>query len=146
MKVNIENVEAILLERKIENVKVQEIIRDLEQAVEEEKEDRIANADPKQKWEHVIIINDPDGKLDSMKDDFMGWVVQQREGQDTGMVFSKLTDAARLQNESAKRKKTLIKTFGELFDGLKSKWLKEKGLRIKTKIPVRVMTVNGRTL
>lgn len=143
MKVDIENVEAILLERKVEPVKVQEILKDLAKAVEEEKEDRKANAAPKSKWEHVIVLNDPEGKI---KDEFTGWVLQQRDGQDAGLVLSKLADAAKAQNEASKRKKTLIKSFIEAFDGLKSKFAKEKGLRIKTKDPVRVLVVNGKTL
>ena len=79
-------------------------------------------------------------------EDFTAWVVQQKEGEDTGLVLSKLADAAKAQNESAKKKKTLIKSFVELFEGLKAKWAKEKGVRIKTKDLVRVLTVNGKTL
>lgn len=144
MKVSLENVEAILLERKVEPVKVQEIIRDLTKAAEEEKEESASEAGPKAKWEHVIVLNDPDGKI---KDDFTGWVVVQQDGQDSSLVISKLKDAARVQNESGKRKKkTRIESFGDLFDALKPKFLKEKGLKIKTKEPVRVLTVNGKTL
>jgi hypothetical protein len=143
MKVDLENVEAILLERKVEAVKVQEIIKDLTQAAVEEAEERKATAGPKQKWEYAIIINDPENKI---KEDWTGWVVQQRDGQDAGLILSKLSDAARDQNESSKRKKTLLKNFGELFEGLKSKFCKDKGVRIKTKYAVRVLTVNGKTL
>lgn len=143
MKVSLEQIEATLLERKIEPPKVQEIIKDLEQAANEEAEERRENAGPKQKWEHIIVLNDPEGKI---KEDFTGWVVQQREGQDAGLILSKLTDAAKAQNESAKRKKTVIKSFVDLFESLKAKWTKEKGLRIKTKEPVRVLVVNGNTL
>lgn len=143
MKVSIEQIEATLLERKIDPPKVQEIIKDLTQAANEDAEERRENAGPKQKWEHVIVLNDPEGKI---KDEVTGWVVQQREGQDSGLILSKLTDAAKTQNESAKRKKTVIKSFIDLFESLKSKWTKEKGLRIKTKEPVRVFVVNGKTL
>jgi hypothetical protein len=141
-KITIEQVEATLLERKVEPVKIQEIIKDLTQAAEEEKEER-ANDGPKPKWEHVIVLNDPEGKI---KDEVTGWVVQQRDGQDAGLILSKLTDAAKSQNESSKRKKSLIKSYLDLFDALKAKFTKEKGLRIKTKEPVRVLVVNGNTL
>jgi hypothetical protein len=143
MKVSLENVESILLERKIEPPRVQEIIRDLQKAAEEEAADKETNDGPKPKWEHVVVLNDPEGKI---KDDFTAWVVTQQEGQDTGLVIGKLQDAAKIQNESAKRKKNVIASFGELFDSLKSKFLKEKGLKIKTKEPVRVLVVNGKTL
>lgn len=143
MKIDIEQVEATLLERKIEAVKVQEIVKDLQQAAEEEKADRQANAAPKAKWEYVVVVNDPENKLGT---EFTAWVVKQQQGMDTGLILGKLTDAAKTQNDSAKRKKTLIKSFGELFSALKSKWLKEKGLKICTKEAVRVLTVNGKTL
>lgn len=140
MKVTLENVESILLERKIEPLKVKEIIKDLEQAAEEEKEDRQANADPKLKWEYVIILNDKDGVLKDKE--IAGWVVQQKEGQDAGLVLSKLSDAAKEQNESAKRKNTISDLVG-LFESLKAKWTKEKGVRVKTKELTRVIVTDG---
>lgn len=60
MNVSIEKIEAILLKRKVELVKVQEIIKDLIQA----------EANPK-KWEHVIVLNDPEGKI---KGEITGWI------------------------------------------------------------------------
>ena len=139
MKINIEDVEAILLERKVEPVRVQEIIRDLEQAVEDEK----ANREPgvKEKWEHVIVLDDSEGKLKNTE--VVGWVVQQKADQDAGLILSKLNDSAQAQNEGAKKKKNVIKGYKDLFRYLKSKWLKEKGVRIKTKEPVRVLVVNS---
>lgn len=141
MKVSLEQIEATLLERKIDPPKVQEILKDLQQAVEEEKAD--GGKGPKAKWEHIIVLNDPEGKI---KEDFTGWVVVQQEGQDSGLVLSKLVDAAKNQNEASVRKKNLVKCFGDLFESLKPKFLKEKGLKIKTKDAVRVLVVNGKTL
>jgi predicted glycosyltransferase len=143
MKVELENVEAILLERKMEPVKVQEIVKELMQAAEDEKADAKNESGPKPKWEHVIVVNDPDNKLGT---EFTGWVVIQQEGQDTGLVLSKLRDACKEANESCRKKKNIIQNFGELFQSLKPKFLKEKGLKIKTKEAVRVLTVNGKML
>lgn len=143
MKIDIEQIEATLLERKIDAIKVQEILKDLTQAAEEEKEDRKAEKGPTEKWEHIVILNDPEGKI---KDEVTAWVVQQRGGQDSGLVLGKLADAAKTQNDSAKRKKNVIKTFKDLFECLKPKFTKEKGVKIKTKIPVRVLVVSGNTL
>jgi len=142
-KVTLEQIEATLLERKVEPVKVAEIIKDLEQAIEEEKADREANKIPKALWEYTIIINDPDKKLGN---ELEGWIVKHLEGQDSGLLLGKLTDAAKTQNESSKKKKSLITGFGELFSAIKTKFLKEKGLKVCTKTSVRVLTVNGKTL
>ena len=143
MKASIEQIEATLLERKIDPPKVAEIIKDLEQALEEEKAERDANKVPKAKWEYTIIIDDPEKKLGT---EFTGWVVKQQEGMDSGLILGKLTDAAKTQNESSKRKKSLITSFGELFSAIKTKFLKEKGLKVCTKSEVRVLTINGKTL
>ena len=142
-KIDLEQVEATLLEQKIEPAKVSAIIKDLEQALEEEKADRDANKVPKAKWEYTVIINDPEKKLDA---EFTGWVVKQLEGQDSGLILGKLTDSAKNQNESSKKKKSLITNFGELFSDIKTKFLKEKGIKVCTKVAVRVLTVNGKTL
>jgi hypothetical protein len=142
-KISLEQVEATLLERKIDPPKVQEIIKDLEQAMEEEKAERDANKVPKAKWEYILFVNDPEKKLGT---EFTGWVVKQLEGQDSGLIVGKLTDAAKTQNESSKRKKSLITGFGELFSAIKTKFLKEKGLKVCTKEAVRVIPVNGKTL
>jgi len=139
----IEQVEATLLEHKIEPGKVSAIIKDLEKAAEEEKEDNKANAGPKLKWEHVVILNDPDGKIQG---DYTAWVVTQKEGQDAGLVIGKLTDSATVQNENTKKKKNRITGFANLFELLKPKFTKEKGVKVKTKEPVRVLVVNGKNL
>lgn len=142
MKVDLEQVEATLLERKVEPVKVAEILKDLTQAVEEDKADRAAQA-PKPKWEYLVCLNDPEQKI---KGDYTAWVFQQKEGQDSALALGKLTDAAKSHNESSKRKKNLIKSFGELFQFIKPKFTKEKGVHVKTKEAVRVFIINGKTL
>lgn len=143
MNIPIEEVEAKLLEAKIEPSKVTTIVKDLVAVAEELKEERKANADPKQKWEFIIAVNDPEGKIG---DEFTGWVVQQQEGQDAGLIMSKMRDAASVQNENTKRKKQRLACLADIFENIKSKFLKEKGIRVKTKIPVRVLSVNGKSL
>lgn len=142
MKVNIEDVEQILLEKKVDQPKVSSIVKELEQMVQEEKEERQANAGPKLKWEYVIILHDKEGILKDKE--IAGWVVQQKDGQDANLLLGKLTDAAKDQNEAAKRKKSRIENLEDLFDGLKSKFLKEKGVRIKTKDLTRVIIADGK--
>ncbi len=146
MKIDIEQVESTLLERKIDQPTITAIIKDLMQAVEEEKAEaelEKTNDGPKPKWEHLIVINDPDNKLGT---EYTGWVIIQKEGQDSGLAIQKLRDACKESNESQKKKKNVLQNFGELFMDLKPKFLKEKGLKIKTKEAVRVLTVNGKML
>ena len=134
-KINIDEVESVLLRNKIEPAKVSSIVKELNVILEELSDDK--DKTPKQKWEHVIILNDTTGELKGKE--LTGWVIQQFEDADTGLVISKLRDAAANQNEAATKKKMVLNTLTDIFGYLKSKFLKEKNLRIKTKEPVRVL-------
>jgi NAD-dependent SIR2 family protein deacetylase len=156
MKIALEEVEAVLLEKKIEPKKVSEIIRALEEIAEEVKEatkeealdadglptDAGADAGEKPKWENVIVIHDKNDLLKGQE--IAGWIVQQHENEDAGTILSRLIDCAKNQNEGARKKKNAITNFVELFEGLKSKFTKEKNLKIKTKDLTRVLITSGK--
>lgn len=139
MKIDISEVESTLLEKHFEPNKVQEIIRDLEKIVEELKNDK--DQTPKSKYEYAVILLDKEGILKDKE--FGAWVVQQEENEDSGLIISKLQDAAKNQNEAAKRKKNVMKNLTDLFESLKPKFLKEKKLKIKTKELVRCIVTKG---
>ena len=139
-KITIDEVESVLLQKKLDPTKVQDIVQDLEKIVEELSEERKANAGERQKWEHVIVLNDKDGYLKDKE--IAGWIVQQHEGEDANTIIARLQDAAKNQNEAAKRKKHFLSSVRDIFEGLKSKFLKEKKVRIKTKELTRVLIVN----
>jgi len=142
MKVSIEEVEAKLLENKVEAAKVQTILRQLQEVVEELKAEKEENALPKTKWEYVIVLNDKEGYLTGKE--IAGWVVQQETDADAGLVLGKLQEAAKVQNEGQKRKRNYITDLTSLFEYLKPKFLKEKKVRVKTKELTRVLVTNGR--
>lgn len=140
MKINIEEVESVLLKKKVEQGKVTEIIKELNEIVEELKNEP---KEEKIKWEHVIVLQDKDGILKDKE--IAGWVVQQHENDDAGTILSRISGAARNQNEAAKRKKNVITTMTELFEGLKPKFVvKDKKVRIKTKELTRVIVTDGK--
>lgn len=145
MKVDIEEVQHVLEERKVPNAS--DIMKDLEQILAELQAEKEAEKEDKPKYETIVVVHDPSGKLiaDKMDEVVSAFVVQQEEGQDAGLILSKIADAARAQNEDAKRKKSRLTNLREVFDGLKSKYLKEKKVKIKTKEPVRVLLTDGKT-
>jgi hypothetical protein len=154
MKIEIEKIKTTMLENGIDEETVNAVIQQLEEeAMEEiqpEIEDTPTNEDltdnsedlPKVKYEYVIILNDKEGHLKDKE--IAGWVVQQEENADAGLILSKLKDAAKDQNAGAKRKKHAITTLVDLFDGLKSKWIKGKNIKIKTKDLTRVVVSDGK--
>lgn len=141
MKVSLEEVEAKLLENHVEPARVQTIIHQLEEVVAELKADKETET-PKSKWEYVIVLHDAENVLEGKE--IAGWVVQQEADADAGLVLSKLSDAAKNQNEAQKRKRNYITDLTNLFEYLKPKFLKEKKVRIKTKDLTRVLITNGR--
>ena len=142
-KVALEEVESVLLQHKVEDATA--IINDLQKIIEELKAERDSEKEDKPKWEFVVIINDPSGELKAQKKDevLTAYVVQQEDGEDAATIFSKLKDAATAQNEAAKRKKSRLDNLRDVFDGLKSKFLKEKKVKIKTKESVRILLTDG---
>lgn len=143
-KIAIEEVQGVLEERKVPNAA--EIIKDLEQIIAELQAEKEAEKEDKPKYEFVVVLHDPSGELIAQKKDevLSAFVVQQEEGEDAGAILSKIADAAKLQNEAAKQKRARLQNMREIFDGLKSKYLKEKKVKIKTKEPVRVLITTGK--
>jgi hypothetical protein len=140
MKIDIDEVESAMVQNKIDAIKIQAVIKDLNQVITELKNDK--DVLPKQKWEHVIIILD---EKEELKDkELSGWVVNQLEGEDAGTVLTRLMDAAKAQNERAKQKRAFLTNVTELFEGLKSKFCKDKKVRVKTKELTRVIITNGK--
>jgi hypothetical protein len=130
-KVNVEEVESVLLQKKIPADKVQDIVNDLNKIVEELKEEREANKGKKVPWETTIVLLDKDGTLANKE--LAGFVVQSEEGVDQGTLLAKISDAAKNQNETAKRKRNFITTLTQAFEWVKPKFLKEKKVKIRTK-------------
>jgi hypothetical protein len=138
-KISIEEVESILQKQQLDPVTVKAIVKELNEVIEEIK----GSKDPiaKGKWEHVIILQDKEGLLTGKE--IAGWVVQQEVGEDAGTIIAKLQSAAADQNQMAKRKKSLISNLTSLFESMKTKFLKPKKLKIKTKELTRVIIVDG---
>lgn len=156
MKIEIEKIRTAMEENSIDQPTIDAVIEKLEAeaSLEEvqqdvEEDDTTVPVDaadtddlPKVKYEYVIVLNDKDGHLKDKE--IAGWVVQQEENADAGLILSKMKDAVKEQNETAKRKKNTITSLVDMFDGLKSKFLKSKNIKIKTKDLTRVIISNGK--
>lgn len=145
-KIEIEEVESVLLQHKVESTPA--IIEDLQKILEELQAEKEASAEEKPKYEFVVILNDPNGvlkgKKEDLENDLSAYVVQQEEGENANLIFGKIGDAAKAQNETAKTKKSRLQNMRDIFEGLKSKFVKEKKLKIKTKEAVRVLVSDGK--
>jgi hypothetical protein len=159
IEIEIEKLKTAIVENGVDESTAQNIIAQLEQELlgdekgEQPGEDgSTENNDPtgdealdpveKVDYEYLIILNDKDGHLKDTE--IAGWVVQYDFSTDAALVLGKLKDAARDQNETAKKKNSRITSLEELFDGLKAKNLKDKNIKIKTKDLTRVIVSDGK--
>ena len=155
MIIELKKIKDVMLENNIEETVADAVIAQLEEevieevqpeaVVEEPTNDELTDNTedlPKTKWEYVIILADKEGYLKDKE--IAGWIVQQEENADAATILSKLKDAAKEQNENAKRKKNSITSLVDLFDGLKSKFLRDKYVKIKTKDLTRCIISSGK--
>ncbi len=155
MKIELEKLETVMGENGIDEAIIAAVITQLKseaaEAIEElEAEETPTNDDltdnsedlPKVKYEYVIVLNDKEGILKDKE--IAGWVVQQEENTDAGLIVSKISTAVKDQNAGAKRKTNRISDLVSAFEYLKPKWLKSKNVKIKTKDLTRVIISNGK--
>lgn len=140
-KIALEEIESALREANIAQPQQNQVLEYLKQVAAENAAD---TSTPKSKNEFGVVLFDKDNLLSGK--DFTACIYQVKEGDDHNTVLARLSESARTQNEAAKRKKNIIKTMGELFNFLKPKFVKEKGIKIKTKEPVRVLISNNNLL
>lgn len=141
-KIAIDEVESVLLEHKVKEAN--SIMNELQRILDELKEEKEKNKEERPKWEYVVVLNDTLGKLTKeQENELSAYVVQQEEGEDSGIIFSKIDDAAKVQNEQTKRKNSKLENFRDKMEGLKPKFLKEKKLKIRTKESVRILIRNN---
>ena len=157
-RIELDKVEQVLLDEKLDPVKVEQIISQLQLLIEEQPNEPLTDETktdenesdetesdeenlPKVKYEYVIILNDKEGYLKDKE--IAGWVVQQEENTDAGLLVSKLSKAAKDQNAGAK-KKHAMDDLTSVFEYLKPKFIKEQHIKIKTKDLTRVIVSNGK--
>jgi len=155
MKIELEKIETAMSENGIDEAIIAAVITQLKSEIEEEElqpevEDAPTNEDltdnsedlPKVKYEYVIVLDDKNGYLKDKE--IAGWVVQQEENADAGLIVSRISDAVKDQNAGAKRKKHSMTNLAEAFESLKSKFLSKKKIKIKTKDLTRVIISDGK--
>lgn len=142
MKLSLEDIQSALAEAKIPDTQQNLVIDHLQEVIRELEAEKIATKLPSQKNEFGVIIYDKDNVLKG--NDFTATVYTIPQGEDHGQVLRKISEAARDQNEAAKRKKTLIESLGEACESLKRKFIKAKNVNLKSKVPVRVLVSDNK--
>lgn len=155
MKLSLEEIQEVLSKKVKDTQVINSILKDLEQVMQERKEELEEVKVPKRKSEFAIIMIDESREFKDFdlthdvaeRKSMTGYVVKYKEGDDAGAILSKLSDASRAFNETRKGKKSPITSITEIFAFLKPKFLKLTGagkLVIQTKEPVRIIISNNK--
>jgi hypothetical protein len=95
---------------------------------------------PKEKQQFIIVVSDPNKQI---KTDITGWVVQVPESAPIATVLDRMHTAMYDFNASKKGRMCPVKTIGEGIESVKTKFFKARDIKIKTKIPVFVVTTDN---
>lgn len=135
-KISLDEIQAALQVAEVDPDKQDKVLNRLQEVIKELQEEKDNHKLPRTKNEFGVILYDANNELAGKE--FAASIYQIKEGEDHGAVLSKISEAVKEQNESAKKKNNLIDSIGAAFENLKRKFIKEKGVNLKTKIPVRV--------
>lgn len=135
-----EDIQQALQEAGIDVAKQRLVLENLNQVEEEKKEEKEQSKEPKKKAQFVVFAMD-DGNLPK---DIIGYVLQIPEGKSPSAAPELLADAVRDYNNTARKaKKFPVTTYGDAFRTVKGRFLKESGIKIKTKESIQVIPVNN---
>ena len=138
-KIDINKVAEILKRNELEPALLRQIVEEMnlmaQPEVDEEKPPAI-------KQQYAILISDPDGKLPKGHD-FTGWVLQIPENESVLTTQERIFKAAHEFNCTKKGRIAPAKTVGEAIECIPGKHFKETGIKVKTKIPVLMLTTDN---
>lgn len=120
------------------------VLKDIQKAAQEEKEERAAGKEPKLKNAFTVLLNDPENVLQGRA--FSGWIVQMPEETPQALALDKARAAGHAFNQSKKGRKRPVKSLGEVFEGVPRKhWKTETDTKTipKTKYQVLIQPTDG---
>lgn len=136
--------ESILLNSKGDKELAAKVIRDIQKAASEEKEERAAEKGPKKKSQLVCLINDPENQLNGKA--YTGWVVQMDADTPPMAALDKARAAGHAFNQTKKGRKKPVKSLLEVFSSVPRKhWKNGEDTKTmsKTREPVLFQPTDG---
>lgn len=139
-KLSIAEIEEALVLSKVEPAQKEKVINELMKIAAAENEAKA----PKSKNEFGIVLYSDD--LEIQKMEFTASVYSVKEGFDHNTVLGKISEAIKESNELAKRKNNIITSIGDAFQNLKRKFIKNRGINLKSKNVCRVLVSSNKVL
>lgn len=139
-KVDLSEVANVIKKNEVEPSVLRKIIEELNaeaQKKETEKEDK----GPPQKKQFVLLLSDPENKLEGLE--IVGWALQIPEEDSPLTLMEKIQRGAYEFNASKKGSKLPVKSIGETLESVPAKFFKETAVWVKTKTPVQVIITDN---
>ena len=136
--------ESILLHSKGDKELAAKVLKEIQAAAKEEKEERAAEKGPKKKTQLVCLLHDPENQLNGKA--FTGWVVQMDSETPPMAALDKARAAGHAFNQTKKGRKRPAKNLTEVFGSVPKKhWKNGEDTKTspRTKEPVLFQPVDG---
>ena len=141
-------VEVDILKKGIERREVpvrqrNEILQDIKHVLEQEALEK--DMKPKKpKMDYQLLFIDPGHILKGKEELIYGLILKAPEGIDSAEFISRLSAAAHEHNATPKGRKFPVDNLAEACEAISPKILKEFGISVTTKIPLKVTTHDGK--
>lgn len=111
-------------------------IKELEKIEAEKKADRAGSGPAKSKKQYVIALRGPKSLESQIS---AGYIVQVSDTYNPDNLVSDMVAAGKDHDMNTKKKANFTETWIKFFEKIKRKFIKEKGILVKTKTAVRVV-------
>jgi len=143
MKIDIEDVKFSMQEKGIDQKKIQEVIKNLEEQIEQEKLEKERNPRPK-KIKYIVAAQCPAG---TRVTEYPMVVVEAEESVSPDDILTLIKSSAMKANNEVKklRKKPIVKLF-EAFECCPKRFLTENKVSVVTKEPTQIILASSEEL
>ena len=140
-KIDVETLKFILQRNEPDIRKVSAIMEEIKMELQAEEEEK-ALKPPAVKKQFVMMVSDPEGAL--KEKDLVGWIAQIPEDDDIATSPNRIHSAAHEFNTTPKGMRMPVETIGEACEAIQAKFFKEHNIWIKSKHPLRVLSVDNK--
>ena len=135
-KVDLTEVANVIRKNEVEPSVLRRILEELN-AEAEKKEAAKEEKVPQQKKQFVLLVSDPENKLEGLE--LAGWALQIPEEDSPLTLMERVCRGAYEFNASKKGRSLPVKSIGETLECVPAKFFKEAAVWVKTKSPVQVI-------
>lgn len=139
-KVDLSEVANVIRKNEVEPSVLRRILEELNAEAQKKEADKEEKG-PAQKKQFVLLVSDPENKLEGLE--LVGWALQIPEEDSPLTLMERVQRAAYEFNASKKGRKCPIKSIGETLESVPAKFFKETAVSVKTKTAVQVIITDN---